>query len=438
MNTVLVHDNYGINDKGHFTVAGVDTVELAGEYGTPLYVLDEGKIREMCRTYKSAVKKYFPEGSQVVFASKALCFVDIYEIMKQERMFADAVSLGEIFTSRAAGFNSKDLVFHGNNKTDEELKYAIASKVGFVVIDNFQELEILEGLCEKFDKTMDIMLRLSPGIDPHTNKKIMTGSVDSKFGIAIENGQAMEFVKAALSCKKLKLRGVHCHVGSQIFDVEPFIDGAEIMLKFLNDVRQQTGKEFEILNLGGGFGVRYVPGEKNADIDEIIRLLSERIKEKCNEYGLKFPKIYLEPGRSIVAAAGVTLYTVGTVKNIEGYKNYISVDGGMSDNPRYALYESPYYCLIANKADKDMDFVATIVGKCCESGDIIQENVSIQKACRGDILAVNVTGAYNYTMASNYNKIPRPAIVSVNTKEGRTKISVKRESLADLIRNEVH
>ena len=278
-------------------------------------------------------------------------------------------------------------------------------------------------------------MRLTPGIDPHTHKKISTGAVDSKFGVSIETGQALGLVKKALALNNVTLIGFHCHVGSQVFESKPFTDASEIMLKFIADVKEETGFAADILNLGGGFGVRYIPEQQNLDIEYMLREISIRVKNNCKEFSIAEPEINFEPGRSIVAAAGVTLYTVGNIKTIPGYKSYISIDGGMADNPRYALYQSPYYCLIANKADKDMDFVADIAGRCCESGDLIQENVTIQKAEKGDILAVCVTGAYNYSMASNYNRLARPALVIVNEKGAR--LGIRRESFEDLIRNDI-
>jgi diaminopimelate decarboxylase len=433
--TVLIHDNYGINEKGHFTVSGVDVTDLAKEYGTPLYVLDEDKVRRMCRTYNKALKKHFTS-AKALYASKALSFKAIYSVVEEEGMFVDTVSLGEIFTAKAAGYPTEKIFFHGNNKTDQDIESAIRDGVGCFVVDNNEELDAVDEISAKLGTKTTILLRITPGIDPHTNKKIMTGSVDSKFGNAIETGQAEEIVIRALAKKNILLKGLHCHVGSQVFDDTPFSDGAEIMIGFIADIKAKTGYEVEVLNLGGGFGVRYIPEQQDADIEKMIGVMAQKIKYHCEQYHITVPEILVEPGRSIVAAACVTIYTVGTVKTITGYKNYISIDGGMTDNPRYALYESPYYSLIANKANEPMDFCATIAGRCCESGDLIQENVMIQKPVRGDILAVTVTGAYNYSMASNYNRLPRPALVMVNTKD-KTKIGIKRETFADLIRNDI-
>ena len=309
------------------------------------------------------------------------------------------------------------------------------SDIGYFIADNYPEIDCIDEVCASYGKKANVVIRVTPGIDPHTHVKISTGKVDSKFGSAIETGQALEIIRYALTKKNISVKGIHCHVGSQSFDPQPFLDAADIMMKFIAEVKQKLGTELEILNLGGGFGVRYIPEQQNLDIEYMLREISARVKNNCKEFSIAEPEINFEPGRSIVAAAGVTLYTVGNIKTIPGYKSYISIDGGMADNPRYALYQSPYYCLIANKADKDMDFVADIAGRCCESGDLIQENVTIQKAEKGDILAVCVTGAYNYSMASNYNRLARPALVIVNEKGAR--LGIRRESFEDLVRNDI-
>ncbi len=433
LNTQLLHNNYSINEKGHFEVCGHDTVELAKQYGTPLYVIDEDKVREMCRTYKNAVKKNFDD-ADILYASKALSFKGMYKIAAEEGMCVDAVSTGEIYTAISAGFPSERIYFHGNNKMYEDIEFAVKNGVGCFVADNCEELDFIDEIAGKYGKTQDVLLRITPGIDPHTHAKIATGNVDSKFGEAIETGQATLFVKHALEKSNVNLLGIHCHVGSQSFDPQPFIDACEIMTKFAAEIKEKCNYEIKVLDLGGGFGVRYLPDEENLDIEWMIGKIAKTVKKTVAENGLSMPKIMFEPGRSLVAAAGVTLYTVGHIKTIPGYKNYIPVNGGMSDNPRYALYESPYYCLIANKANEQMNFHADVVGSCCESGDIIQPDVDIQKAEYGDILAVCVTGAYNYSMSSNYNRFLKPALVLVS-KDG-VRVGVKRETLEDLMRND--
>ena len=434
MKTQLLHSNYSINEKGHFAVCGHDTVELARKYGTPLYVIDEDKVREMCRTYKRAVQKNFDD-ADILYASKALSFKGMYKIAAEEGMCVDAVSVGEIYTAISAGFPKERIFYHGNNKMREDIEFAIGQGIGTFVADNCEELDFIDEAAKKKGIVQDVLLRITPGIDPHTHAKIATGNVDSKFGEAIETGGALTFVKHALSKENLNLLGIHCHVGSQSFDPQPFIDACEIMAKFASEIKEKCSYEIKVLDLGGGFGVRYLPEQQNLDIEWMIDEIAKTVKKTIADNGLKMPKIMFEPGRSLAAAAGVTLYTVGHVKEIKGYKNYIPVNGGMSDNPRYALYEAPYYCLIANKADEEMDYHADVVGSCCESGDIIQPDVDIQKAQYGDILAVCVTGAYNYSMSSNYNRFLKPALVLVS-KDG-VKVGVKRETLEDLLRNDI-
>lgn len=431
----MICGNIGINKNGNLTFAGQDTVELAEKYSTPLYLIDENKVREKMRIYVEAINKYFPSGSMPLYASKALCFKKIYKIASEENMGIDVVSSGELYTALKAGFPMEKVFFHGNNKTDFDINFAIENKIGYFVCDNLYELEAIDKIAENHGIIQKILLRLTPGIDPHTHVKISTGKVDSKFGIAIETGQAEEAVKIALSKKNVNLCGYHCHIGSQTFDIEPFADGAEIMLKFIAHIKEVCGYEAEILNLGGGMGVKYVDDDPEIDYAKNIHDIAEVIEEKCNNLNISFPVILMEPGRSIVADAGMTLYTVGSTKEIPGYKSYISIDGGMTDNPRYTLYESPYTVAIANKADKPAQSVYTIGGRCCESGDIIQENVNLPLAEKGDILAVMTTGAYNYSMASHYNRIPNPPVVML--KDGESYVAVKRETFDDLIKNDL-
>lgn len=412
------------------TFAGYDTVELAEKYGTPLYLMDEDKTREHVRAYKTAMAKYFPSGSMPEFASKAFSCKQIYRIMAEEGIDIDVVSPGEIYTAVKAGFPMENSFFHGNNKTDDDIRFAIENKVGCFVVDGEDELLALDRIAGEMGVKQNILLRITPGIDPHTHKKISTGSVDSKFGTAIETGQAMEIVKKALSLNNISLCGFHCHVGSQVFDIQPFTDASEIMLAFIADVRDTLGYTAEILNLGGGLGVRYTEADPEIDYGEKIKEIAEILNSQCDQLMVPVPKILMEPGRSLVADAGMTLYTVGSVKEITGYKNYVSIDGGMTDNPRYTLYESPYTVVLASRANDEKNYTATVAGRCCESGDLIQENVKMPKPIRGEILAVLTTGAYNYSMASNYNRVGRPPVVMLNSK--RDYIAVRRETLKDI------
>ncbi|MCI8610719.1 MAG: diaminopimelate decarboxylase [Clostridiales bacterium] len=431
----MLHKNLSINEAGHLTLAGMDTVELAKKYGTPLYLMDENRIRENCRTYIDAMRKYMGEGSRPIFASKACCFKRMYAIIAEMGMGTDIVSPGELYTANAAGFPMEKAFFHGNNKTDADIEYAINVGIGYFIVDNREELEAVNACALRHGIRQKILLRLTPGIDPHTQKKISTGKVDSKFGTAIETGQALELCKYALSLTGVELEGFHCHIGSQIFDYYPFRDAAEIMLRFIRTLLDTCGHEIRILNLGGGFGVRYVERDPVVDYESNIRGLAGEIQRICSELSIRQPDILMEPGRSIVADSGMTLYTVGSTKTITGYKSYVSVDGGMTDNIRYALYESDYTALLANRPADTADFCATIAGRCCESGDIIQEDVMLPRPMRGDTLAVLVTGAYNYSMASNYNRIPRPPVVMV--RDGEDYVAVRKESYEDLCRNDI-
>lgn len=431
----MLHKNLGINEKDHLTIAGCDTVSLAEKYGTPLMVMDEERIRRNCRIYKDAMKKYFGEGSYPLFASKAFSCKYIYRIAREEKIGIDIVSPGELYTALAAGFDVSNSFFHGNNKTDEDIVYGIDSGVGHFVVDNLTELDRIDEYAGKKGIVQPIILRLTPGIDPHTHAAISTGRVDSKFGIPIETGQADMAVEYTLGKKNVRLDGFHCHIGSQIFDIKPFCDAAELMIKYITSVRDKLGYEADILNLGGGFGVRYIESQPELDYADFIRRIAAFIDREVERSGIKRPRIIMEPGRSIVADSCLTLYRVGGTKEIPGFRNYASVDGGMPDNPRYALYKSDYTVCLASRMSERADFVCTVAGRCCESGDLLQENVRIPKPVRGDILAVLVTGAYNYSMASNYNRIPRPAVVSV--KNGEDSIVIRRESYEDLVRNDM-
>lgn len=431
----MICDNISVNEKGNLTFVGVDTVELAQKYGTPLYLMDENKIREHIRCYKTAMEKYFPKGSLPEFASKAFSAKQIYRIAAEEGIDIDAVSQGEIYTALKAGFPMERCFFHGSNKTDSDIRFAIESGVGYFVIDNEEELFALNSIAKEMGIVQNALLRVTPGIDPHTHKKISTGSVESKFGTAIETGQALELTKKVLKCENVKLLGFHCHVGSQIFESEPFITAADIMFSFIAEVKTKLGFTAEMLNLGGGFGVRYVESDPVIDYSEKISEVAAVLQNQCDKYGIKIPQIMMEPGRSLVADAGMTLYTVGSVKQIRGYKNYVSIDGGMTDNPRFALYEADYTVEIANKMNCQKDFTATVAGRCCESGDLIGEDFKMPEPQRGDILAVLTTGAYNYSMASNYNRVPRPPVVML--KDGKDYLAVKRETLDDICRLDV-
>ena len=426
----MICDNVSVNEKGHLTFAGYDTVELAQKYGTPLYLMDENKIRQHAREYKNAMAKFMPEGSRPEFASKAFSCKQIYRIMAEEGIDIDTVSCGEIYTAFSAGFPMDRCFFHGNNKTDADIRFAIEKGVGYFVIDNEDEMYALNEIAGEMGIKQKALLRVTPGIDPHTHKKISTGSEESKFGNSIKTGQALKITQKLLALSNIELCGFHCHIGSQIFDSEPFVTAGEMMLEFIIEVKEKLGFEGGMLNIGGGFGVRYVETDPEIDYFEKIREVADALKTQFANAGVNLPKIHMEPGRSLVADAGMTLYSVGSVKEVEGYKNYVSIDGGMTDNPRYTLYESAYTVLLASRVNDKKDFTATVAGRCCESGDLIQEEVLMPKPERGEVLAVLTTGAYNYSMASNYNRVPRPPVVMLSDKGDY--IAVKRETFEDI------
>ena len=432
---MFVNDCLNTNEKGHLTIGGCDTVELAKEYGTPLYVLDETTIRNTIRSYVSSFKKFYDGNGMPLYASKALSCKELCRIAKEENIGLDVVSGGEIYTALQAGFPMEKVHFHGNNKTEDEIRFALKSKVGKFVVDNLYELELLNKIAGEMNIKADISFRIKPGVDAHTHNFIRTGQIDSKFGFALETGEAFEAVKEALKLDNVCLKELHCHIGSQIFDIEPFVTAAEIMIDFMAKIKSELGAAISELNLGGGFGIMYTSDDEPVPYENYMDKVSVAVKAKCAEHGLPVPFIYIEPGRSVVGEAGITLYTVGGKKEIPNVRTYVSIDGGMTDNIRYALYQSAYTIVNASKADKPADEIVTIAGKCCESGDLVQEHTKVADVQVGDILAVLSTGAYNYSMASNYNRIPRPAIVMV--KDGKSRVIVKRESYEDIVRNDV-
>ncbi len=431
----MLSKNLAINAQNHLTIADCDTVELAKEFGTPLYVLDEDLIRENCRTYKNAMDKYYGGRGLVLYANKALCTLFTCRIAAEEGLGLDVVSGGELYTALKADFPMDKVCFHGNNKTSDELEMAVENNVGHIVVDNIYELERLDTIAAKHKKVQKIMFRIKPGVDAHTHSFIQTGQIDSKFGVALENGEAFEIIERAVSMQNVRVTGIHCHIGSQIFDIEPFLKAAEVMTNFIGDLKDKLGLDIDELNLGGGYGIRYTESDDPIEYDEYIKHVSEVVKKVSDKRGVKLPFIYMEPGRSIVASAGLTLYTVGGVKDIKNVRKYISVDGGMCDNPRYIMYESEYTAMIANNANAVPCETVTIAGKCCESGDILLKDATMPEIRVGDTLAVLATGAYNYSMSSNYNRIPRPAMVAVSKRNA--KIVVKRETYDDLIRNDM-
>lgn len=423
------------NENGHLSIEGCDATELTAKYGTPLYVMNEKLIRNNCRRYTAFIGKNFKSGSFPCYASKALSCLEIYRIMAEEKMGVDVVSGGELYTALKADFPANRIFFHGNNKTPDELKMAVECGVGRIIVDNLTELHLLDDIAAKLGVTQKIGLRIKPGIEAHTHDYIRTGQIDSKFGFSIENGEAIDAVKEAFSCNNLQLCQLHCHIGSQIFDTQPFTDAVKVMLQFFVEIHKETGNWIAELNLGGGLGASYTDADSPLEIEEYLTPVAQTLKSTCNEFDIPEPEFHIEPGRSIVGEAGTTLYTLGNIKEIKDVRTYISVDGGMSDNIRYALYQAEYTVLNASKAQGCVKNNITIAGKCCESGDLIQEGISLIDPQVGDILAVLTTGAYNYSMASNYNRILRPAMIMV--KDGYSRVVIQRESYQDLINNDI-
>ncbi len=430
-----ISDALEINRLGHLTIGGCDTVELARTYGTPLYVMDEDSVRRALRAYKTSLVEQCEHGGAVVYASKACSFKAMYRLVREEDCYTDVASCGEMLTALCAGFPPEHMVFHGNNKTASDLKMALEAGVGLIAVDHMSELALLSEIAVACRKTPAVLLRVTPGIDAHTHRFIRTGQVDSKFGFTLENGEALKGVGEALKLPNVRLVGVHCHIGSQIFDDQPFVLAAEVMFGFMRQVRATYGVTLRVLNLGGGFGVRYTGKDCPLAPSEVMARVARAVRAKADEWDFPLPFVMIEPGRSIVAPAGITLYTVGGIKIVPGVRTYVSVDGGMADNPRYALYQAEYTSLIANRASAPASEIVTVTGRCCESGDLIQEHTPLQPCAEGDILAVLCTGAYNYAMSSNYNRFPRPAVVM--THDGSSRVVVRGETYEDLMRNDL-
>ncbi len=428
----FICENISVNAAGHLCFGGQDAAALAARYGTPLYLMDEDRLRHNMRVYTEAFRRHFPAGSRVLYASKANAFRQIYRIAQEEGLGVDVVSAGEIQTAHAAGFDMALAYFHSNNKTDADIRFAMDRGVGCFVVDGEDELRAIDAEAVRRGVKQKLLLRLTPGIDPHTYAAVDTGRVDSKFGSAIETGQAETFTALALSLPGVDLAGFHCHVGSQVFDEDVFERAGAVMLAFVGMIREKYGYTARELDLGGGYGVPYVASDGTVDIGARLCEVAASLRKECERLGISEPAIMMEPGRSIVADAGMTLYTAGSVKRITGYKNYVSVDGGMTDNPRFALYGSKYTCYAAEKMNEENTLRCDLVGRCCESGDVIQPDIRMPESIRrGDLVAVCTTGAYNYSMASNYNRIPRPPIVML--RGGESYVAVRRETPEDLI-----
>ena len=427
-----------INSAGHLSIGGADTTELAARFGTPLYVMDEQYIRDMCAAYSKAIRTDYGGNGLVLYASKAFSCMAIYRIAEQEGIGVDVVSGGELYTALKAGFPAEKICLHGNNKLVTELSLAVESGVGLIAVDSYTELDKLDALCAEKGKRQEILLRINPGVEAHTHRFIQTAKTDSKFGFSVADGTAEKITAYALKKEHLDLKGYHCHIGSQIFEKQSFALAAEKMLGFMAEMRDKLGFTASVLNLGGGYGIWYAEGDAQQSVSDYtayLRTVIGAVKASAARFTMPEPYLLIEPGRSIVGEAGITLYTVGAIKDIPGVKKYVAVDGGMFDNPRYALYQAKYTAILANRANEPATERVSVAGKCCESGDIVCADVDLPAAKEGDILAVLSTGAYNYSMASNYNRNAVPPVVLV--KNGKADYIVKPQSYEDIVRNDV-
>ncbi|UPK42010.1 diaminopimelate decarboxylase [Paenibacillus pabuli] len=431
---MYLHGTSKINAQGHLEIGGVDTTDLKEQFGTPLYVVDEQLVRERCREYMEAFRAS-GLGFQVAYASKAFCVMAMCALAAEEGLSLDVVSDGELFTALQAGFPAERIHFHGNNKTLEEIEMALDAEIGCFVVDNFNELHLLQAVAADKNRKVNILLRVTPGVEAHTHEYISTGQTDSKFGFDIGNGTAFEAIELASKQSNLVLLGVHSHIGSQIFEVEGFQMAVQRVAEFAANVYERLNVAFKVVNLGGGFGIRYIDGDTPLEVSQYVKAITDAVKNHFAQIGYAVPEIWVEPGRSIVGEAGTTLYTVGTSKDIPGVRKYVAVDGGMTDNPRPALYESKYEAVLANRANEAAQETVSVAGKCCESGDMLIWDLDLPKVQSGDLLAVACTGAYNYSMASNYNRIRRPAVVFV--KDGQGDVVVRRETYQDIIQNDL-
>ena len=422
------------DDNGQLTIGGCNTLDLVREYDTPLYVMDEGLIRDNCKMF---LNSFSMEGieTETIYASKAFLNIAMCNLVKEEGLALDVVSGGELYTALKSNFPPEKIYMHGNNKSREELVMAVNEGVGRIIVDNPYELELLEEICKELEKNIDVLLRVNPGIEAHTHEYIKTTKNDSKFGVSIFSEDTYSLIEKFQNSKFINLKGFHSHIGSQIFMEDSFYEQITVMLEFIRDIKERCGFITKELNLGGGFGIYYSLGDDPIHLEYFLKNKLSLILEKSKGLNLDIPKVMIEPGRSIVANGGTTLYRVGSTKETYGGKSYVFVDGSMNDNPRTALYGAQYEAIVANRAEDEDKENYTITGKCCESGDMIVRDVMLANPQKGDIIAVFSTGAYNYSMASNYNRLPRPPVVFV--KDGDSKLVVKRETYSDILRNDV-
>lgn len=426
--------NISVNEAGHLQWGGCDAVQLAQTYGTPLYVVDETVFRDRARRYRDTLRRH-ASNSRVLYAGKALLTTAIARIVESEGLGLDVVSGGELFTALSAGFPAEHIYFHGNNKSEEELHYALDSGVGHIVADSEDELRLLATVARTKGVTARVLLRITPGVEARTHSHVQTGQVDSKFGFPLKDGIALAAARQAASSPGLQLAGYHSHIGSQILDTRSFVAAVDLMLDFLVEAERTTGVVAEQLNVGGGLGIRYNETDEEPAIETVVEAIATRIHDGCRERRITAPKLLLEPGRSIAGPSGMTLYSIGFTKRIPGVRTYVTVDGGMGDNPRVALYDARHEAVIANKAAAPRTDVVSVAGKYCETGDMLLHDIALPTSARGDVLAVFDTGAYNYSMASNYNRLPRPAVVLAG--EGQHDLIVRRETYEDITARDV-
>lgn len=431
VNLAIYPKSSRVNEMGHLEIGGLDTVDLVAEFGTPLFIYDEEHIRANCRRYIELFEKANIDFA-VVYAGKAFMAKAMAKLIEEEGLWLDVSTGGELYTALSAGFPTEKIVFHGNNKTQEELELALNSNIGLIVLDNFYEIELLSALLESKGKKQNVLIRVTPGIIPSTHTYIQTGQMDTKFGFGLSAGLAMEAAIEVMACENLSLKGFHIHIGSQIFTLSSFEKAVEIMAAFVADIKKRTGFEADIINLGGGLGIAYRAQDSPSTIEEYVSRLIFRCREEFSRLEMKCPKVMIEPGRSIVGNTSVTLYRVGAIKEIPGIRVYVVVDGGMSDNLRPMLYGAVYEAAIANKMTKNPDVKVTIAGKHCESGDILTKDVWLPTPNPGDLIVMPATGAYGYAMANNYNRQPRPAVVFVS--QGKAKLVIRKETLEDVVR----
>ena len=421
-------------ENGELNISGVGVSELKAQYGTPLYVYDENMLVNQCRTFINNFKS-LKFNTEVLYASKAFSCLEVLRIASREGLGVDVVSLGEIHTAYKAGYDMRRAYFHGNNKTREELQYALEVGVGTIVVDNDYEYEMINEIVRESGNTVDVLLRINTGIDAHTHEYIKTAKDDSKFGYSVYDETIYDLIADINNQSNLNFVGFHSHIGSQIFEKTSFFEAVKVVMEFTKKVQERLGLTISVLNLGGGFGVYYTEEDRPFELAEFLREYIEVVERESDNFGLDLTKVVIEPGRSLTCNAGSTLYSVGGVKKTFAGREYVFVDGGMADNPRYALYKAKYEAMLVNKMNEQADTTYTVAGKCCESGDMLVMDAKLPKAEQGDLLLVSSTGAYNYSMSSNYNRLPKLPVVFV--KDGTSRLVVKGETLEDLIRQDI-